>query len=64
VRRQQKEGALRDVEPAFASRAFIGLLFSLLQSRAIFREPGARNFSRERIVSEVVTLFLDGMRRA
>ena len=64
VRRQQKAGALRDVEPAFASRAFIGIVFSLLQSRAIFREPGARNFSRERLVTEVVTLFLDGMRRA
>lgn len=62
VRRQQKSGALRDVDPALVSRAFMGLVSSFLQARTIFREPGARRVPRERLVSELVSLFLAGMR--
>jgi len=64
VRRQQKAGALREAAPAFVSRAFMGLVFSFLQARTVFREPGARKFARERLVGEIVDLFLAGMRVA
>jgi len=63
VRRQQGAGVLRDVDPAFASRAFMGLVRSFLQARTLFDEPGAKKFAQERLVSELVDLFLAGMRR-
>lgn len=61
--RQQRAGNLRHVKPHFASRAFMGLVLSFVQARTIFREPGSRRFSREALVDELVTLFLEGMRR-
>jgi TetR/AcrR family transcriptional regulator len=62
LRRQEKAGVLRKTDPEFASRAFIGLVCWFVLARTVFREPGSRRLPREKLVEEVVTLFLDGVR--
>lgn len=47
-------------DPAFASRAFMALVGSFAQARSIFREPGARRIPRERLVRDLVALYLGG----
>jgi AcrR family transcriptional regulator len=44
----------------FASRAFMGLVSSFAQARMIFREPGSRRIPRERLVRDLVSLYLKG----
>jgi AcrR family transcriptional regulator len=63
VVRQQRRGVLKRMQPKFASRAFMGLVGSFLQARTIFREPGAKRFSRDALAKELVGLFLGGMKR-
>jgi hypothetical protein len=41
----------------------MGLAASFLQARTIFREPGSRKFQREKLVRELVGLFLGGLWR-
>jgi AcrR family transcriptional regulator len=62
VRRQQRAGTLRACDAEFASRAFLGLVGWFALARTVFREPGSRKIPRERLVRDVVSLFLDGMR--
>jgi hypothetical protein len=54
---------MRRVDPEFASRAFMGLVSSFAQARTVFRERGSREFAREKLVRDLVTLFLEGLRR-
>lgn len=62
VVRQQRAGVIRRVEPEFASRAFMSLVAWFALARTVFKEPGSRKFSREKLVRELVSLFLGGVR--
>jgi AcrR family transcriptional regulator len=61
VKRQQRAGVLRRADPEFVSRAFMGHVAWFALARTVFREPGARRFPRERLVRDLVELFLSGM---
>ena len=63
MRRQEKKGAARRVDPAFASRAFMALVGWFAIARTVFREPGSRRIPREKLVREIVAVFVDGTRR-
>ena len=62
LRRETRAGRVRSVDPAFAARAFLGLVAWFALARTIFREPGSRRIPREKLVRETVALFLDGVR--
>lgn len=63
LRRQQEAGRLGRHDPEFAARAFLGLVCWFAQSRTVFREPKARRIPREKLVRDVVSLFLEGIQR-
>lgn len=62
LRRQARAGVLRRLDAPVAARSFIGLVAWFAMARMIFREPGALRVPRPRLVREVVSLFLDGVR--
>ncbi len=59
--RRTRAGRLRRCDPAFVSRAFMGLVGSFAQARTVFREPGSRRIPREELVRQLVGLFLEGV---
>src|SRR5262245_12261429 len=63
LKRQERAGATRRIDPAFASRAFMALVAWFAVARTVFREPGSRRIPRSKLVREIVSVFVDGMRR-
>jgi AcrR family transcriptional regulator len=61
--RQERAGATRRIDPAFASRAFMALVGWFAVARTVFREPGSRRIPREKLVREIVAVFVDGTGR-
>jgi len=64
VKRQARAGTIAKCDAEFAARAFLALVFSFVQSRTIFREPGCRRIPRDRLVRGLVSTFLGGLDRA
>ena len=62
VKRLERTGAARRMDPAFASRAFMALVAWFAVARSIFREPGSRRIPRAKLVREIVSVYVDGMR--
>ena len=62
VKRLERTGAARRMDPAFASRAFMALVAWFAVARTIFREPGSRRIPRTKLVREIVSVYVDGMR--
>lgn len=62
VKRLERTGALRRMDPAFASRSFMALVAWFAVARSIFREPGSRRIPRTKLVREIVSVYVDGMR--
>ena len=62
LRRQERAGVARRVDPAFAARAFMALVAWFAVARTIFREPGSRRIPRAKLVREIVSVYVDGMR--
>jgi AcrR family transcriptional regulator len=63
LRREGERGRLRRLDAAIAARAFLGGVAWLALSRVLFREPGIRRVPRGRLVREVVSIHLEGLRR-
>jgi AcrR family transcriptional regulator len=61
LRRQERAGTVRRIDPEFTSRAFMGLVAWFAQARTVIREPGSRKFPRAKLVRELVDLFLAGL---
>jgi AcrR family transcriptional regulator len=61
--RQARTAGTRNVDPVFASRAFMALVGWFAVARTVFREPGARRIPREKLVREIVAVFVDGTLR-
>ncbi len=62
LRRQERAGATRRADPAFAARAFMALVAWFAVARTIFKEPGSRRIPRAKLVREIVSVYVDGMR--
>jgi AcrR family transcriptional regulator len=60
--RRIREGVLRPVDVAVASRSFIWMVVGLGLSRNLFRERGARAMDRDTLVADLVAQFLGGLR--
>ncbi len=56
----QKRGVLRDVSPEMAARVFLGMIFSYFQAEEIFRGRNIARREMERVVEEVVEIFVRG----
>ncbi len=56
----QKKGALRNVAPETAARAFLGMLLSYFRSEEIIREGGVSRKRMEQSVREFVDIFIHG----
>ena len=63
LRRQERAGTTRRVDPAFASRAFMSLVGWFAIARTVFREPGSRRIPREKLVRDIVAVFVEGTRK-
>ncbi len=63
LRRGARRGLLRRVDAPVAARSFVGLVIWFAMSRTLFREKGSLAVHRDRLVREVVRLFLDGVRQ-
>ncbi len=61
VRRWREEGRIRAVDPEYAARAFLGLVFHAILQRQVFREPGSLRIPRERLIAEIVEFSLCGL---
>lgn len=64
LRRCAARRRLRRVNAAVAARCFVGIVIWFAMSRSLFREKGSLSIPRDRLVREVVRLFLDGVRRS
>ena len=62
IRRNARRARLRPVDPAFASRAFLGMVGWFALARVVFEEPGSLRIPRGRLVRDIVSLYLDGLR--
>lgn len=58
------QGAFQDVNPLGAAFSFCGAIGQYCQSTILFRSPLCQNLDREEMVSLVVKLFLNGIRKA
>ncbi len=63
LRRRGREGALRRVDPTIAARSFLGAVAWFALARALFRDPDIRRIPRGRLVRDLVTIHLEGLRR-
>ncbi len=63
LRRGAAGGRLRRLNAPVAARCFVGLVVWFAMSRTLFREKGSLSIPRERLVRDVVRLFLDGVRK-
>jgi AcrR family transcriptional regulator len=61
IARRIREGAFRDVDPALASRAFIGMVWDYVLVRDVFRQEAHYPQSTETAADTFVSLFLDGI---
>src|SRR5262245_2607003 len=62
LRRRGREGALRRVEPRIAARSFLGSVAWVGLARALFRDPEIRRIPRGRLVRDLVTIHVEGLR--
>ena len=60
IRRRGRRRGFRNVNPQVAARSFIGMVSYHGQLRLLF--DAELNISRKRLVDQIVTLFLDGLR--
>ncbi len=61
LRRHAARGHALRLEPPVAARAFLGLVAWFAISRTILHEPGSKAVPRDRLIEDLVTLFLDGV---
>lgn len=64
LRRGAARGTLRRVNAIVAARCFVGLVIWFAMSRTLFREKGSLSIPRNRLVRDVVRLFLEGVRNS
>ena len=62
IARRTREGAFRGVDPALASRAFIGMVVDHLIVRQVFGQRDAYPQPPEQVAEIFVSIFLDGVR--
>lgn len=62
IRRGIRAGRFRRVTPALAARAFTGTVFYNLQMERLFKKPLPTALGTRALVSDWVSLFLDGLR--
>jgi AcrR family transcriptional regulator len=60
IRRRERAGAFRSVDPQVAARSFIGMVSYHGQIRLLF--DADLRMSRQKLVDQIVTSFLDGLR--
>jgi AcrR family transcriptional regulator len=58
IRRRQKEGAYRKVEPVLAARAFLGMVFQYAMARQLFSVPAQ---DHRQVAETFVEIWLRGM---
>jgi AcrR family transcriptional regulator len=56
----QKKGALRDFNPEYAARAFMGMFLAFFITEEFLRKNPVKGKNRERAVSEFVDIFING----
>jgi len=56
-------GAFRPVDPGLAARNFIGMVVHHILLRELFRQASPSDLTPERAVEEMVSIFLEGVRR-
>jgi AcrR family transcriptional regulator len=62
IERRVAEGAFRPLDPVFAARAFLGMLFDHLSVRSVFQQDVSQH-PLEQIAATFVEIFLGGMRK-
>jgi len=62
IKQRVADGAFRQVDPALAARAFVGMVLNQAQVRNIFRDDDLR-FSNRQMADRFVDIFLNGIRK-
>ena len=62
IKQRIADGAFRQIDPAVAARAFVGMVLNQAQIRNIFRDDDLR-FSNRQIADRFVDIFLTGIRK-
>jgi AcrR family transcriptional regulator len=62
IKQRIADGAFREVDPAVAARAFVGMILNQAQVRNIFRDDDLR-FSNRQMADRFVDIFLAGIRK-
>jgi len=63
IARRIAAGAFRDVDPRQAAWNFTGMVAYHIQRRELFGQKPSRHLSGDRVVEEMILLFLNGVRR-
>lgn len=62
IERRISEGAFKNVNPALAARAFIGMVINYILVQEIFGEKKRRKIKREEVADTFVKIFLEGIK--
>jgi AcrR family transcriptional regulator len=62
MEQQMNAGTLREMDPALAARAFLGMFALHVQIQEIFGQKKTRDFDRSEVVRTFVSIFLAGMK--
>lgn len=61
IERRTREGAFRDIDPALAARAFIGMVWDYVLVRDVFRQEALYPHPGEDVADTFVAIFLHGV---
>lgn len=63
LKQQERSGRLRVPDPETAARAFLGMVFSYVQTRLLFRVPQVMKRSPDGVLKSYVEIFVRGLTR-
>ena len=61
IKRRIEEGAFREVDPALAARALVGMFVSYFQWQQIFDQKKNKTYDRDEVVRTFVSIYLSGI---
>jgi len=62
MQRQMDSGAIRQMDPTLAARAFLGMFAFHVQLQELFGQKKTREFDRDEVVRSFVSIYLSGMK--
>ena len=64
IEQRVSEGAVKNINPLLAARAFIGMVVNYIIVQELFKEKKKKKINKEEVVETFVRIFLDGIRKS